>query len=169
MKYLIDTNICIYIMNKRPPNVIEKFRQFEPGDIGVSTITVSELQYGVSKSVYREKNRQRLDEFMAPFEILDFDAEAARVYGDIRFKLEKKGEPIGPLDLLIGAQALSRNLIIVTNNDKEFKRIEKLRLENWAEWAAVLTIPPAPVPCFYPPCHLSAGNRFPCQKDKHLL
>jgi len=131
MKYLIDTNICIYIMNKRPAVVIKKFKQFELGDVGISTITVSELQYGVAKSIHRKENQQRLEQFMAPFEILAYDEMAAKAYGDIRFHLEKCSQPIGPLDVLIAAHALSKNLILVTNNDKEFKRIKNLQVENW--------------------------------------
>jgi len=131
MKYLIDTNICIYIMNERPTGVIKKFKQFEVGDVGISTITVSELQYGVAKSTHRKKNQQRLEQFMAPLEILAYDEMAAEVYGDIHLHLEKYGQPIGPLDVLIAAHALSLNLILVTNNDKEFKRIKNLQVENW--------------------------------------
>ena len=131
MKYLIDTNICIYIINKRPARFIEKFRQFELGEIGISTITASELQYGVSKSIHRKKNQKRLEQFMAPFEILAYDEMAAKAYGDIRFHLEENGQPIGPLDVLIAAHALSRNLVLVTNNDQEFKRVKNLQVENW--------------------------------------
>ena len=131
MKYLIDTNICIYIMNKLPAGVIKKFKQFALGDVGISTITVSELQYGVAKSIHRKENQQRLEQFMAPLEILAYDEMAAKAYGDIRFHLEKYGQPIGPLDVLIAAHALSKNLILVTNNDKEFKRIKNLQVENW--------------------------------------
>jgi len=133
MKYLIDTNICIYIMNKRPVAVIKKFKQFELGEIGISTITVSELQYGIVKSKYRKKNEFRLEEFLTPLEILTYDQTAARVYGDIRFQLEKLGQPIGSLDLLIAAQAISQDLVLITNNDKEFKRIKKLKVENWTK------------------------------------
>ena len=131
MKSLIDTNMCIYIMNRRPPEVIKKFKQFEPGDIGISAITVSELQYGIAKSKHRKKNQLRLEEFLTPLEILIYDENAAGAYGDIRFQLEKLGRPIGPLDLLIAAQAISRKLILVTNNDKEFNRIKNLKVENW--------------------------------------
>ena len=133
MKYLIDTNICIYIMNKRPVRVINKFKKVELGEIGISTITVSELQYGAAKSTFRKKNEVRLEEFLAPLEILTYDQTAARVYGDVRFQLEKRGQPIGPLDLLIAAHAISRNLVLITNNDKEFERIKKLRIENWTK------------------------------------
>jgi len=133
IKYLIDTNICIYIMNKRPIGIIHKFKQFDVGDIGVSTITVSELEYGVAKSKNRRLNEQRVEEFLSPLEILPYDEIAASIYGDIRLQLEKSGEPIGPLDLLIAAQALSRELVLITNNEKEFKRVHNLKVENWAK------------------------------------
>ena len=132
MKYLLDTNICIYIMNKRPAKVINKFKQREVGEIGLSSITVSELQYGVAKSNQRELNRQRLNEFITPLEILAYDELAAEAYGDIRIQLEKSGQPIGPLDTLIAAHARSRNAILVTNNEKEFQRVADLKVENWA-------------------------------------
>jgi len=133
MKFLIDTNICIYIMNQRPPAVIEKFKKFKPGEIGISTVTISELQYGIAKSHHRDRNQKRLEEFATPFEILPYDEAAARIYGDIRFYLEKRGLVIGPLDLLIAAHALSQDLILVTNNDREFKRLNNLKVENWAK------------------------------------
>ncbi len=129
--YLLDTDMCIYIMNNRPPQVIRRCRQCEPGKIGVSSVTLSELRYGVSKSTQQKKNKVRLDEFLMPFVVIAYDQEAANVYGDIRFQLEKRGTPIGALDMLIAAQALSRNFILVTNNEKEFQRIMKLKVENW--------------------------------------
>lgn len=132
MRYLLDTNICIYIMNKRPVEVIERCRQCEPGEIGISTITLSELQYGVSKSDQRTKNKTRLGDFLLPFEILAYDQSAANIYGKIRFQLEKNGMPIGPMDILIAAHAISRDLILITNNEKAFRRIKKLEVENWA-------------------------------------
>jgi tRNA(fMet)-specific endonuclease VapC len=131
MNFLIDTNICIYIMNKRPPEVILKFKNKEVGQIAISSITVSELQYGVSKSKYREQNLKRLEEFLTPFQILPYDEHASKFYGEIRSQLENKGTIIGPLDLLIAAHALSQNLVLVTNNEKEFKRIPYLKVENW--------------------------------------
>ncbi len=106
---------------------------FEPGDIAISAITVSELQYGVAKSSNPLKNQTRLDEFLVPFEILPYDSEVAKAYGTIRVNLEKQGIPIGPLDFLIAAHALARNLILVTNNEKEFARIQNLRIENWLQ------------------------------------
>ena len=133
IKYLIDTNICIYIMNKRPIGIIHKFKLFDVGEIGVSTITVSELQYGVSKSKNRRLNKQRIEEFLSPLEILPYDEIAAGIYGDIRLQLEKCGEPIGPIDLLIAAHALSRNLVLISNNEKEFKRVKNLKVENWVK------------------------------------
>ncbi|MBU4316622.1 MAG: type II toxin-antitoxin system VapC family toxin [Proteobacteria bacterium] len=132
-KYLIDTNICIYIMNKRPIEIIHKFKQFDIGDIGVSTITISELQYGIVKSKNRALNTNRVEEFLAPLEIIPYDEIASKIYGDIRYKLEKRGQIIGPLDLLIAAQALSRGLVLITNNEKEFKRVINLEVENWAK------------------------------------
>ena len=139
MKYLIDTNICIYIMNKRPVDTIRRFKQFDPGQIGISSITVSELESGVQKSGHRKMNQTRLDEFLVPFEILPYDQAAAGVYGEIRVELEKRGQPIGALDTLIAAHALSRNLILITSNEKEFMRIERLRVENWTAQGSVVS------------------------------
>ena len=132
-KYLLDTNICIYIMNRHPKDIIDKFRRFDIGEIGVSTITVSELQYGVAKSKNQALNAKRVEEFLAPLEIISYDEIAANIYGKIRHILEKSGQPIGPLDLLIAAHALGRKLILITNNEKEFKRIKYLNVENWAK------------------------------------
>jgi tRNA(fMet)-specific endonuclease VapC len=118
-------------MNRRPPEIIQKFKQFNVGDIGVSTITVSELQYGAVKSKNPKLNIQRVDEFLAPLELLPYDHDAANFYGELRYNLEKKGQVIGPLDMLIAALALSNDIILVTNNEKEFQRINHLRIENW--------------------------------------
>jgi tRNA(fMet)-specific endonuclease VapC len=131
IKYLLDTNICIYIMNQRPLEIIHKFKQFNVGDIGISTITVSELQYGAVKSKNPKLNLQRVEEFLAPLELLPYDHNAANFYGEIRYNLEKKGQVIGPLDMLIAAHALSNDIILVTNNEKEFQRVNHLRIENW--------------------------------------
>jgi tRNA(fMet)-specific endonuclease VapC len=133
MNFLIDTNICIYIMNKRPSDVINRFKKTDVGMIGISSITVSELQYGVVKSKYQNQKLKRLEEFLMPFEILAYDQMAANCYGEIRSKLEKQGHIIGPLDLLIAAHALSKGLILVTNNEKKFKRIKSLKVENWVK------------------------------------
>lgn len=133
MNYLIDTNICIYIINQRPPAVIQKFKNTEVGQIGISTITVSELYYGVAKSQHHKQNTKRLEEFLIPFEILSYDENASKYYGIIRSQLETQGEVIGPLDMLIAAHALSEDLVLVTNNEKEFLRIPSLKIENWAK------------------------------------
>ncbi|NOX63209.1 MAG: type II toxin-antitoxin system VapC family toxin [Chloroflexi bacterium] len=131
MKYMIDTNICIYIMNKRPVKVVKKFKQMAVGEIAVSSITVSELYYGAGKSGNPRRNKERVRDFLLPFVILPYDERAAVFYGDIRSRLERHGKPIGPLDTLIAAHALSQNLTLITNNEKEFQRIEGLAVENW--------------------------------------
>lgn len=132
MNYLIDTNICIYVMNQRPSEVIQRFRDTDVGQIGISTITVSELNYGVAKSQLRKQNAKRLEEFLIPFEIFPYDENASKYYGVIRSQLESQGKLIGPLDMLIAAHALSEDLVLVTNNEKEFQRIQSLKVENWA-------------------------------------
>ncbi|NOY67889.1 MAG: type II toxin-antitoxin system VapC family toxin [Deltaproteobacteria bacterium] len=133
MKFLIDTNICIYIMNNHPPEVLQKFKRIGVGKVGISSITVSELHYGACKSSHTKKSIKRLDEFLNPFEILSYNENASRYYGKIRSQLEKQGNIIGPLDMLIAAHALSNNLILITNKVKEFMRIKSLRIENWVE------------------------------------
>ena len=131
MNYLIDTNICIYIMNKMPPEVIRKLKNTGIGQIGISSITVSELYYGASKSKLKKQNFKRLEEFLTPFEIFSYDENASKFYGAIRSQLENQGSVIGPLDMLIAAHALSNALVLVTNNEKEFNRIKSLKIENW--------------------------------------
>ena len=133
MKFLIDTNICIYIMNNRPPEVIQRFKNVEIGLVGISSISVSELHYGVCKSRHIKHNLKRLEEFLIPFEILPYDENASRCYGRIRSQLENQGNVIGPLDMLIAAHALSKDLILITNNEKEFKRIQAVKIENWVD------------------------------------
>lgn len=118
-------------MNRRPLEIISKFKQFNVGDIGISTITVSELQYGAVKSKNPEINVQRVEEFLAPLELLPYDHNAANIYGEIRYNLEKKGQVIGPLDMLIAAHAISNDIVLVTNNEKEFQRVNHLKIENW--------------------------------------
>ena len=129
--YLLDTNICIYIINQNPKSVVKKITGLNPQEIKISSVSVAELEFGVSKSRQREKNRAALSNFLSAFEIIPFDAQDAEIYGIIRAELEREGNPIGPYDLQIAAQALSRNLILVTNNTTEFTRIKKLALENW--------------------------------------
>lgn len=132
MIYLLNTNICIYIINKKPPAVVKRIQSKQPEQIAISSITIAELEYGVFRSRYPDRNRIALLEFLIPFMILDFDQMASVVYGWIRSFLESKGKPIGPMDLLLAAQAMSRNMILVTNNEKEFNRVDGLQTENWA-------------------------------------
>ena len=129
---LLDTNTCIYIINNRPPEVLEYFRSYKAGEVGISSIAASELAYGVAKSGSM-KNRKALDMFLAPLQILPFDSECLWFYAEIRASLEKNGLSIGPMDTLIAAQALSIDGTLVTNNLKEFSRVPKLKLENWLE------------------------------------
>ena len=131
MKYLLDTNICIYIINKRPVSVIQRLSNYEIDDIAISSITVSELEYGINKSMNPEKSRIALIEFLLPFQMIDYDFKAAKEYGIIRADLEKAGQPIGAMDYLLAAQAISLDLILVSNNLKEFSKVKKLRMENW--------------------------------------
>ncbi|MGH7865783.1 MAG: type II toxin-antitoxin system tRNA(fMet)-specific endonuclease VapC [Candidatus Binataceae bacterium] len=131
MRYMLDTDICIYVINVRPPSVLEKFLLHEADGLGISAITAGELWFGVRKSGSR-RNLLLLERFLAPFEIADFDADAAHSYGDVRRVLENKGAPIGPLDTQIAAHALALGVILVSNNLREFKRVPRLRVENWA-------------------------------------
>ena len=131
MEYLLDTNICIYIIKKKPAEVFEKFKNLTIGDVGISSITLAELQYGIEKSSNSEKNRDALEKFLTPIEIIDYGYEATFEYGKIRAELEKKGVPIGPLDMLIASHAKSLDVILVTNNVRQFERIAGLRIENW--------------------------------------
>jgi len=128
---MLDTNICIYIQKNKPQQVREKFKQFRAGDLALSSITVSELYYGAYKSEHVEKNLLALEHFLYPFDIVDYDFKASIEYGKVRAALEKKGEIIGGLDMMIAAHARSIDAILVTNNTKEFARVQGLRTENW--------------------------------------
>lgn len=128
--YLLDTNICIYIINNKPPHVFEKFKEFQLGQLGISSITASELAFGVEKSG-SERNKQALNKFLAPLEILPYDEQAIWHYAQLRHQLQSKGKVIGSLDMLIAAHALALKTILVTNNVKEFKRVKGLIVENW--------------------------------------
>lgn len=131
MTYLLDTNICIYIIKKKPLQIFNRFKSFPLGSIGISSITLAELRFGVEKSIQIEKNKMALEQFLLPLDILYFDDNAAIEYGIIRSYLENKGTPIGPLDTLIAAHAKSEGLTLVTNNESEFQRIDNLKIENW--------------------------------------
>lgn len=131
MKIMLDTNICIYIIKRRPQSVLRRFGLFPVGDIGISTVTLAEMEYGAARSAQPRKNREALQQFISPLDIVAFDKPATETYGRIRATLEKKGRPIGAMDLLIAAHALSLAVRLVTNNEREFKRVPGLQVENW--------------------------------------
>jgi tRNA(fMet)-specific endonuclease VapC len=128
---MLDTNICIHIIRRRPPSVLERFGAFAVGDIGLSAITLAELEYGASNSRDPRRNRDALQRFTAPLEVSSFDRAATEAYGRIRTVLERKGRPIGPMALLIAAHAVSLGVGLVTSNADEFKRVPGLVVENW--------------------------------------
>jgi tRNA(fMet)-specific endonuclease VapC len=131
MKLMLDTNICIYIIKQQPSAVLKHFLEYQIGDIGISSITLSELRYGVARSKHKEKNTKALDQFIIPLDIALFDEKAALAYGGIRATLEKAGTPIGAMDMLIAAHAVSLGVALVTNNTREFSRIPGLRIVDW--------------------------------------
>ena len=131
MKYLLDTNTCIYIINRYLGKIRKNFERLKIGDVGISAITYAELQFGVSNSSKPEQNQEALNEFLGPLDILDFPADACQLYGEVRVQLTNSGKLIGPLDLLIGTHALFLKSILVTNNVNEFSRIKGLKIENW--------------------------------------
>jgi tRNA(fMet)-specific endonuclease VapC len=130
--YLLDTNICIYAIKKKSVGLLEKLSMNLENGILMSSLTVAELEFGVSNSQFPEKNRFSLLEFLSIFTILDFKETDAIPYGEIKTYLKNKGTIIGPIDLLLAAQALSNDLVLVTNNTKEFNRIENLKIEDWS-------------------------------------
>lgn len=132
MTYMLDTDICIYIIKRKPKSALERLEMLQPGQLTMSAITFAELMNGAKKSQHIESNISKLNELAELIEIYPFDQKAAVFYGDVRSALEKKGKTIGSNDLLIAAHALSLNLILVTNNEKEFKRVDGLKIENWA-------------------------------------
>ena len=131
MKYLLDTNICIYALKNRPPEVLQRFEAVGRTAVAVSVITVLELRHGAEKSQQRQASLSRLEFFLSPMNILPFEEVDAEIGGRIRAHLDRLGRPIGDLDSLIAAQALSRDMILVTNNLREFERVPDLRTENW--------------------------------------
>lgn len=131
LRYLLDTNICIYIINRRPAGVFRHFEGLNVGEVGISSITGAELKFGAAKS-RSTRNQQALDKFLAPLDVVAFDEAAMCQYGILRADLEQRGTPIGSLDTLIAAQALSlAGITLVTNNEQEFSRVSGLRIENW--------------------------------------
>jgi tRNA(fMet)-specific endonuclease VapC len=133
VKYLVDTNILIYLCNSKSKLLENKFKTHQPEEFAVSSITIGELIYGVNKSQQRDRNLQAILKIVSPFRILDFDSSDGWQYGEIRAELEKKGMSIGGNDIMIAAQAKRRGLIVITNNTKEYKRIIGLKIEDWTK------------------------------------
>jgi len=131
MKYLLDTNICIYLIKNKPIELVRKFEKVGEGKLAISSVTLAELEYGVEKSLYKVQNRMALNAFLAPIDVLEFGGRQALIYGRIRAELERGGRVIGGLNVMIAAQALADGLVLITNNEREFVRVEGLRVENW--------------------------------------
>src|SRR5580698_9320796 len=131
LTHLLDTNICVSVIRRRSPDILIRLQKMVPGSVGVSIITVAELQFGAVKSLQPQRNRAALEQFLLPLEILEYGSAAAFCYGDVRARLEKSGTPIGPLDTLIAAHAKSLNATLVTNNLAEFRRVPGLKVEDW--------------------------------------
>lgn len=135
MIVMLDTNTCIALIKRKPVHAVNKFSEYQVGDIGISAVTLAELRYGVSKSQHQAKNQAALDEFILPLEFAVFDEQATVAYGALRAALEKQGTPIGPLDTMIAAHALSLGVTLVTNNTREFDRVSKLKVVDWIKHA----------------------------------
>ncbi len=131
MKVMLDTNTCIAIIRRRPPQVLRRFKEYSIGEVAISWATLAELEFGVAKSQHVAQNKGALEEFLLPLEVANFDREAAVMYGKVRATLERKGTPIGAMDTLIGAQALAIGVTLVTNNVREFSRIPGLKVVDW--------------------------------------
>ena len=132
LKYLLDTNIVIYVLKRRPIEVLKIFNT-NASRMAISSITLSELIYGAEKSLNVDKNLEAIEEFISHLEVLPYDAKASQHYGQIKASLEKRGEIIGENDIHIAAHAISQGLILVTNNLREFQRVSNLALENWID------------------------------------
>ncbi|MDX8398990.1 MAG: type II toxin-antitoxin system VapC family toxin [Gallionellaceae bacterium] len=130
---MLDTNICIALIKRKPIYTLQQFNKYQVGDIGISSVTLAELRYGVCKSQQQAKNQAALEAFILPLEVAAFDEQATLAYGVLRAVLEKMGTPIGPLDTMIAAHALSLDLTLVTNNTREFKRVPKLVVVDWVK------------------------------------
>ena len=132
MRYMLDTNICIFIIRQKSKKVLDRLLEHDPDDVCISAITYAELMHGVEKSQAVERNRAVLTQLLSSIEIMDFDDKAAEEYGMIRADLERKGYPIDPLDTMIAGHARSLGYTLVTNNSREFNRVENLSVEDWA-------------------------------------
>lgn len=130
-RYLLDTNICIYLIKKHPPEVLARFQQIQLKQLHIPTITLFELYYGIEKNNSQQRNLAALENFIAPLTIVDFTLDAAKKAAKIRNNLQKQGTPIGAYDIQIAAIAISLNMTLLTNNTREFERVKGLKLENW--------------------------------------
>ena len=133
MKYMLDTNICIYAMKNKPEKVLQRLKEEINEGVCISSITLAELEYGMKHSSNPAKNEQALLRFLVPLSVLPFGAASASEYGEIRMFLQKQGTPIGPLDMLIAGHAKAEGITLVTNNVREFERVPLLEIENWVE------------------------------------
>ncbi len=131
MTYLLDTNICVYVIRRKPALVLQRFQRQSPDEVAISSVTLAELRYGADKSAFPARNHAALHSFLAPISVDDFDSLAADQYGKVRADLERKGTPIGPLDTMIAAHALSLKVTLVTANTSEFSRVPGLVCEDW--------------------------------------
>jgi tRNA(fMet)-specific endonuclease VapC len=131
MIVMLDTNTCIALIKRKPAHALQKFSEYQVGDIGISAVTLAELRYGVSKSQHQAQNQAALDEFVLPLEVAAFDEQATTAYGELRAALEKQGTPIGTLDTMIAAHALSLGMALITNNTREFDRVPMLTVVDW--------------------------------------
>lgn len=130
-RYLLDTNICIYLIKKHPPEVLARFQQIQLKQLHIPSITLFELYYGIEKNNSQQRNLAALENFIAPLTIVDFTLDAAKKAAKIRSHLQKQGTPIGAYDIQIAAIAISLNMTLLTNNTREFERVKGLKLENW--------------------------------------
>jgi len=135
MIVMLDTNTCIALIKRKSAHALQKFSEYQVGDIGISVVTLAELRYGVSKSQQQARNQVALDDFVLPLEVAAFDEQVTVVYGALRATLEKQGTPIGPLDTMIAAHALSLGVKLITNNTREFNRVPELTVIDWIELA----------------------------------
>lgn len=131
LRRLLDTNVCIHVIRRQPQTVLRRLENYGIGEVGVSSVTVAELRYGAEKSSRPEQNLEALGRFLLPLEVLAFGGEAAAAHGRFRAVLERAGTPIGPLDTLIAAHAVSVSVTLVTNNTREFQRVPGLEVEDW--------------------------------------
>jgi tRNA(fMet)-specific endonuclease VapC len=131
MRFMLDTDSCIALIKRKSGKILRRITSLAAGEAGISAVTLAELRFGVAKSAEKERNSEALEEFLLPLEIADFDEAAALAYGNVRTALESTGKPIGPLDTLIGAHAISLRAVLVTHNTREFRRIPGLSVDDW--------------------------------------